>query len=585
MGVSPICIVPGQHGWDGACHELLQNLIWMLTNSSIQGSLQRAIAYHKAGQFAEAEAIYRQVLRIEPRNPDALNLLGLLIGDVGKPELAVDWLAAAVSSNPTIAQFHANLGEMYRRLARFNLAADSLRRALEIDPSTAQVHNTLGVVMKSLGKSRDAIAAFSQAVQRAPDFAEAQFNLGLALGDARRFKEAIAPLRRAVDLKPDDLEAMRHLGSSLMFAGELDEAEQILRSVVAKAPTSAGAYNDLGSCLNQKGNLAESSAMCRKALALDPNLDEAHWNLAIALLRGGDLAAGLPEYEWRLKNHWSVLKTSFARPRWDGGDLHGKTILLHSEQGLGDTLQFIRYLPLVADMGGRIYLRCQKELLRLLASFPHISRIISDAEELPEFDVYSPLLSLPLMFRTTLLSIPADVPYIQPSADLAKSWEARLGSRNKPLRVGLAWAGSRAHKDDARRSIDADRFSAFAALPNVQLHSLQKGPAAEDARQVPSLTDHAKEIHDVADLAALIAQIDLVVTVDTAVAHLAGAMAKPVWVLLPKISDWRWMMDRTDSPWYPTMRLFRQTALDRWDDVIGEVAVALSAFEPARRSL
>jgi tetratricopeptide (TPR) repeat protein len=557
-----------------------------MTAISVNEAMLLGLDRHKAGKLAEAEAIYRQVLQAEPRHPDALNLLGLVMGDSGRPEVAVELIAAAIAANPSIAQFHANLGEMNRRLGRLRPAAESLRRALDMDSSLVDVYNTLGVVLKALGKSREALAAFAQAAERAPGFAAAQFNLGLGLSEVRKFEQAVAPLRRAVELKPDDVEAIVQLGTSLMYAGELDEAEQILRSVVAKTPESAEAYNNLGSCLYQKGRLEESIAMCRKALEIDSNIDHGHWNLGIALLRNGDMANGWPEYEWRLKNYWSVLKTPFTQPRWDGGELGGKTILIHAEQGFGDTLQFVRYLPRVAAKGGRIHLRCRRELARLLGNFSNVSRIEIDTEGLSEYDVYCPLLSLPLMFGTTLSDVPAEVPYIKPDGELARSWNERLGQRGNAIRIGLAWAGSINHKDDARRSIGLEKFAPLTALANVELHSLQKGPAAEQAKNPPAgmrIVDHANEIQDFADLAALVENLDLVISVDTAVAHLAGAMAKRVWVLLPIISDWRWMMDRSDSPWYPTMRLFRQKSADRWDDVMREVSVAASALVPGER--
>jgi tetratricopeptide (TPR) repeat protein len=553
-----------------------------MSTLKVQDAMVLALERHKAGKLAEAEAIYRRVLQLEPRHPDALNLLGLLMGDSGRLELAVELLTAAISSNPTVAQFHANLGEMNRRTGRMPEAAQSLQRALEIDPRLVDIYNTLGVVLKSLGKSREAISAFSQAVQRAPHFAEAQYNLGLGLRGEKQFKEAVAPLRKAVELKPHDIEAQGQLGMTLFEIGEIEEAEAILRSVVAKAPQSADAHNNLGSLLYQTEKLRESIVMYRNALELDPKMDHVHWNLAIALLRSGDLPNGWPEYEWRLKNRWSVLKTPFPQPRWDGGPLDGKTILLHTEQGFGDTLQFIRYLPTVAEKGGKIVLRCQPELVRLLEKLPKIARMETDGFSLGPFDVYCPLLSLPLIFGTTLETIPGKVPYIKANKEIAASWAKRLGRRRKSIRVGLAWAGSRAHRDDEHRSIDLVKFAPLAVLANLELHSLQKGPAGEQAKNLPEnmkIADHAAEIDDFADLAGLMDKLDLVISVDTAVAHLAGAMGKPVWVLLPVSSDWRWMTDRTDSPWYPTMRLFRQKRGQPWEKLIADVAKAASTFE------
>jgi tetratricopeptide (TPR) repeat protein len=583
--------------------------------TSIQDALNAALQHHRSGRITEAEAVYREILRHDPQQPDALNLLGLLAKDSGRPALAAELIAGAIQSNPNIAQFHANLGEVHRMLGKFELAAESMQCAIQLDPNSSDYHNTLGVTLKSLGKSADAIASFSRAIALDLAYSNAHFNLATALAEARDFPRAIAQWKKYLELNPHDADACAQLGSCLMWFGKLQEAEATCNWAISINPRSADAHNNLAACLSQQGRLDEAIAACRKAieispdhpgahgnlgaaltdrgdfagaidhlsraLQLRPDLDEAHWNLAMAYLRQGDFVNGWPQYEWRLKNYWAVVKSKFTQPRWDGGDLHGKTILIHAEQGLGDTIQFVRYIPMVAARGGRIIFACPKELTRLLKNIPHISEIITPGERPSPFDVYCPLLSLPLIFGTTLSNIPADVPYIKPEPELLEKWANRLGPRGSARRIGLAWAGSPLHRYDARRSIPLAQFVPLASLANVEFHSLQKGPAADQAAKPPPglrLIDHAAELNDFADTAALIQQLDLVISVDTAVAHLAGAIAKPVWTLISTASDWRWLTEHTDSPWYPTMRLFRQVVAEDWRIPIQRVVESLPQF-------
>jgi hypothetical protein len=291
------------------------------------------------------------------------------------------------------------------------------------------------------------------------------------------------------------------------------------------------------------------------------------------LLLRGDFSRGWADYEWRL-----TTTRTFAQPQWDGGPLAGRTILLHAEQGLGDTLHFIRYAERVAAAGGNVVVECQAPLKRLLHDSLERIPVISHGEPLPSFDVHCPLLSLPRLFQTTLESIPARVPYVDANDALAPQWRARLADKDRHLKIGLVWAGSEAHQNDRNRSIPLATFAPLAQGPNTCIYSLQKGDAARQAAASSApfpLVDWTSELHDFADTAALIAQLDLIITVDTAMAHLAGALGKPVWALVPHVPDWRWLLDRDDSPWYPTMRLFRQTNPGDWTSVLERVATAL----------
>ena len=302
----------------------------------------------------------------------------------------------------------------------------------------------------------------------------------------------------------------------------------------------------------------------------------------------GDFPEGWMEYEWRWKcKDFPSQRQSFGQPQWGGDSLQGRTLLLHAEQGLGDAVQFIRYLPLAAQRGGRIILGCRPELQRLLQTAAPDLQVLAGGQFLPPFDVHCPLLGLPRLFATDLTNIPRNVPYLHADSADAAIWRDRLADPSSSLKVGLVWAGSPANKNDRNRSLKLASLAPLANVPGVRFLSLQKGAAATEAKTPPEameLIDVADELKDFADTAALIAVLDLVIAVDTAVVHLAGAMGKPVWVLLPFVPDWRWMLERTDSPWYPTMRLFRQTQLAEWEPVIAEVRARLHEFVQSRKA-
>jgi tetratricopeptide (TPR) repeat protein len=332
------------------------------------------------------------------------------------------------------------------------------------------------------------------------------------------------------------------------------------------------AQHNLAVVLADQGRFQEAIAAYSRAIELKPDSVEARCHLAELYLLLGDFERGWKEHEWRLP----IAYPNNPR-RWDGGELNGKTILPYGEQEFGDVIQFVRYVPMVAEKGGRIIFVCHEKLIRLLASMPHIAQIVSLKQPTPPFDVFCPLLSLPLALGTALHAIPANVPYL-------KSERPRLGKKPGVLRVGLAWAGNPEHWDDLRRSIPLDQFAPLSAIPGIEFYSLQVGPAprqANDSSAPLPLIDLTSELQDFADTATLIESLDLVITVDTVVAHLAGAMGKPVWVLLAAMPDWRWMLDRADSPWYPTMRLFRQESTGSWSHVIWRIADSLAELNRA----
>jgi Tfp pilus assembly protein PilF len=475
----------------------------------IQRLLQTAAEHQRAGRLAEAEPILRRVLKSHPRNTDALYLLGLLTQATRRFAESVDLFQRAVHENPRSAKYLVNLG--------------------------------LSLGGMGLGRTREATEALRAAVAIDPDIPAAWSNLGNEFRNDLKFEEAIDAYRRALRLKPDFADAHLNLGASLQ------ETEPTLQPAI-------DAYE--------------------KAVSLRPDLATAHWNLGFALLLCGDYPRGLAEYEWRLKVRSIAEPRDFPVPRWDGGDLTGKRILIHSEQGLGDTIHISRYIPMLAQRGGLVVLECPILLMGLLRNLPGLAQIVAPGKPLPEFDLHCPIMSLPLMFNTTLATIPWPGPYLHADPKLAEQWSQRMPPDPNRPRVGLIWAGRPDNKIDHKRSMRLDQFAPLSAIKNARFFSLQKGPAATQARRPPAgmeLIDYTNDLHDFADTAAMAANLDLILTVDTSVAHLAGALGRRTWVLLPRSPDWRWMLDREDSPWYPTLRLFRQKTRGDWEEVMERV--------------
>jgi len=548
---------------------------------TIQQAFDLALQHHQAGRLREAEPLYRQILARQPDHADALHLLGVLARQAGRIDIAVDSIRRAIAFRPNYPEAHNNLGIALKDTGQFDEAIAAFRRATALRPNYAEAHNNLGGVLMENGQLDEAIAAFRQAIALRPSYAVAHNNLGSVLRDKGQLDEAIAAYRQAIALNPNSPEAHSHLGNALKDKGQLDEAIAACRQAIALGPNYAGAHCNLGSALQGKGQLDEAIASYRQAIALNPNLPKAHHNLSLSLLARGDFQTGWDEFEWRWKCKDFPPPRNFAQPQWDGCLLEGRTLLLHTEQGHGDALQFIRYLPLVAERGGKIVIECYAELQRLFQTNTGRCQIVVRGQPLPVFDFHCPLLSLPRVFGTSLANIPKDVPYLHADAEDAGRWQQRLADHSPLVKVGLGWAGRPTHTNDRNRSMKLARLAPLGQAPGARFFSLQKGAAAAEAQTPPpgmELVDWTEELKDFADTAALISNLDLVIAVDTAVVHLAGAMGKPVWTLLPFNSDWRWLLERQDSPWYPTMRLFRQPRIGDWDTVITRVVEALSLW-------
>jgi tetratricopeptide (TPR) repeat protein len=532
------------------------------------------------GQTDEAVAAFQAVIRLKPGMFEAFNNLGIAQQAKGQLDEAIASFRQAMRLKPDLAEAHNNLGAALKEVGQVDEAIAALRQAIRLKPDLADAHDNLGNALNYKGQLDEAIAAHRHAIQLKPDYPQAYNNLGNTLGAKGQLDQAIAAYRQAIRLKPDYAEAHSNLGNALGDAGQLDEAIASHRQAVRLKPDFAGAHSNLGSSLKNKGQLDEALAAYRQAIALRPNYAEAHTGLSLALLARGDFQRGLQEYEWRWKcKDFPSPRRNFAQPQWDGRLLDGRVLLLHAEQGFGDAIHFIRYLPLVQQRGGRIVIECPSELQRLFQTIAGRCQIVTRGQPLPPFDLHCPILSLPLAFKTTMESIPAEVPYLLADPELVESWRQKLGDSAAGLKIALAWAGNPIVKGDQARSMSLDRLAPLSEAPGATFYSIQKGAAERQADQPPpglSLVNLASELHDFADTAAVMCAMDLVITTDTSVAHLAGALGRPVWVMLQFMPDWRWFLDRDDSPWYPTMRLFRQTTPGDWLDVIRRVAKLLA---------
>jgi tetratricopeptide (TPR) repeat protein len=513
-----------------------------------------------------------------PRSAAACNNLGVCLGQSGRRTEAVTAFREALRLEPNFAQAHHNLGVALAQLGDSDRAVASFRQALRLRPDYPEAQYNLANTLGGMGRQAESVESYRQAIRCKPDYAEALCNLGLALcesgqprelGDWATLGEAVIILRQAARLRPDYVEAHNNLGLALAALGRFDEAVASYEQGLRLMPGHAQTHANLGSAFKEQGRLDEAAACYEQALRLDPESASAHWNLSLTWLQMGDYERGWREYEWRWRRKGSTMRP-FRQPLWDGSPLAGRTILLHSEQGLGDTIQFVRYAAVVQQRGGRVVLECPGLLLPLFARVPGVDQLVAEGTALPAFDVHAPLMSLPRLVGTTLATVPAEIPYLTADPRLVETWRRRLESIDG-FKIGICWQGNPHHKWDRHRSIPLAQFASLAALPGVRLISIQKTHGTEQiaASRLPitNFSDDLDRSGAFTDTAAIIRNLDLVITTDTAIAHLAGALGAPVWLLLSSIVDWRWMLKREDTPWYPTMRLFRQPTLGDWDGV------------------
>ena len=578
--------------------------------------LLEALRLHQAGHLNEAEATYRRILDLQPNHPDVLHLLGVLAhqrGDhaaaaalirkaldvdsgnadyhsnlgeamraLGKAEEALDCFQQALNLNPDNPELLVNFGNAYLDLGRNAAAAEKYRQALRLRPDLAAAHYNLGNALKAGGDPAAAIDSYRSALTLDPTNADILNNLGHALQQIERYDDAIAHYRRAIAANPAYAQAHNNLGNALQDLGDFDAAMRSYRVAVELNPGFAEAWDNIGNAFQDRGMLDDALTAHDKALAIRPGDADMRFNRACALLLGGDLRRGFAEYEcrWQARKFPSP-RRDFVQPSWDGGTLDGGTVLLHAEQGLGDTLQFLRYVPEAAKRA-RVVLECQPSLAGLAATVGGISGVFAQGDALPDFDAHLPLMSLPHVLGAAPDTLSANIPYLDAPAATAREWAAKNWRRGgAKLHVGLVWAGNPRNRPGRLRSLPIVKLLPLLRQSDVAFYSLQLGASANDLATLPSgaaIFDMSGEIHDFADTAAIVAGLDLVVSVDTAVAHLAGALGRPVWTLLTHAADWRWFLRRADSPWYPTMRLFRQPRPGDWDGVIAEVVVAFAGL-------
>jgi len=668
--------------------------------------LATARAYHEAGNLGQAEEIYRRILNAEPRDAEALHLLGTVHIQRGNPQAAVEHLQQAIAEDGSQADYHNHLGVALAGAKEWEPAIECFQRAAELDPQLPDARYNLGNLFRTLGNLEEAVEQYQAALKAQPNSPQTHYNLANCLRDLERLDGAADSYRAALRLKPDYLRACTNLGNLLRGQRKFDEAEKCHREAIRIKPGYARAHHNLGSLASAQGKFEEAETHYRAALQIDPNLvparnglgralvelgkldeamevlsptpesgdglieaqiklgeklrvkgriDEAaacarnvlqvksdvavahhnlglalaakgeleeavasyrealrirpdfaevHSNLAVALeylerpaeaakhteialrikpnfavaqlnravtrLRSGDFRQGWLGFEWRRYCRQHRLR-KFRKPLWTGDPLPQQTVLLHAEQGLGDTMQFIRYVTLVKQRVGRVVVECQKPLYKLLSRGPQVDQLVARGQELPEHDVQASLMSLPAIFGTTLQTVPAEVPYLFADEDLIQSWRKRLADHDG-FKVGIAWQGSPKYAGDVYRSPPLRHFKPLAEVEGVVLLSLQKGRGSEQLAEVAGdfpVIDFGPELDADAgsfmDTAAIMHNLDLLITSDSSVAHLAGAMGLPVWVALNRVADWRWLQDREDSPWYPTMRLFRSSRQGAWD--------------------
>jgi tetratricopeptide (TPR) repeat protein len=585
------------------------------------------------GRMEEGRELLGRVLTRDSNYLPALSTLGDALAVAGEHDGAVAVFQRCVALRPLDARLHSKLGVALSELSRFAEAEAAYRGALALDPDLIQTRFNLATSLAGQKWPAEAEQMYRSVVAGDPGHAGAWVNLGNLLADRNQLEDAVTAYRNAV---PDGLReidgqssargtavaALTNLAGCLCELGRPDEAMDACQRALSLDATYALAHTNLGVILAAQGRFADALTAHRRAIAADPAYAKGHANLAVALrvvgaldealaashravalapedplvrfnhanalLLNGHLASGFEELRWGKQcPDASERYPTFAEPEWQSEAFVGRTLLLYADAGLGDTLQFLRYLPTVAAQGGSIVLQVQPPLVSLLRAQSNVT-VIARGEPLPRFDLQCPLIDLPRLFGTTLDTVPAEVPYLRPDAAKLVQWRCALNDTER-LKVGVVWSGNPKHKGDRLRSIAAAQLLHRLVIPGVRLYSLQKDVRASDAADMATLgqdiIDLAPALADFSDTAAAVAALDLIISVDTSVAHLAGALGRPVWLLLPHALDWRWLREREDTPWYPTMRLLRQRIPQVWDDVIARASAELAAFVSGERTL
>jgi tetratricopeptide (TPR) repeat protein len=538
------------------------------------------LALYNRGQLAEVIAQGEALADATSGSVMLFDILGAAYAGLRRFDLSAGAFVRALALKPDHSSAHYNLGNALQQLGRLDEAVASYGRAVACDPNRAAAHYALGGALRRLDRPKAAAESFARAAALAPGDAEAHRGLGSALRALDRPEEAVVSYRRAIAIKGDDAEAHNGLGNAFTEQGRLDEAVASYARALAIKADYPEAHSNLGATLQEQGRLDEAMASFARAVALRPDYAQAHWNAALLDLLRGDFENGWAGYEWRKRKDKPTAARSFDRPLWLGAeDVSGKAVFLHCEQGLGDTLQFVRYAALVRDLGAEVTVAVQRPLLPILRNSMPGLQFIAEDHVPAHFDHHAPLLSLPFAFRTLLDSVPAQVPYLLADLERTDKWAGWLGTQG--FKIGICWQGT-AGRADRGRSFPISQLAGIGDVPGVRLISLHKGAGEEQLQRLPEGMrvelpgpDFDPEGAAFLDSAAVMKLCDLIITCDTSIAHLAGALGVPVWVMLKRIPDWRWLLDRSSSPWYPTMRLFRQERPGDWSSAFSELAASL----------
>ena len=529
---------------------------------------------HRAGRMAAAIRGYRRILADEPRRFEALYLLGLALAQSGEYSESLRFLEQARKARPNDPAVFNVRGNALAGLGRHSEALECYDRAVELDPHLAEAFYNRGIAFAASGRYEKALASYDRAIELNGCYAEAHNNRGNALSALRRNAEALESYENALRVRPAFVEAMVNRSIALRYLHRLEEAIDAAREVLRVNPNCAEGHGIHGVVLATLGRYSEARAAYNQSLELNPNLPDARWNKALLHLLLGEFLEAWSHYESRWEVASLGLQARYPQvPAWNGAPIiPGQKLFLHAEQGYGDTIQFSRYATLLRNRGARVVLEVPGSLVRLLQSLDGPEEVISQGSATPEFDLHCPLPSLPCAFATQLETIPSQRSYLRADPRDEASWRERLGIRRSP-RIGLAWAGNPAHRNDAQRSIPLRDLLPMTAcgLEFIGLHKVLAPEEQSLLAAVPRIRHFGPALVDFAQTAALIAQMDLVISVDTAVAHLAGALGTPTWILLPHVPDWRWLLGRDSSPWYPTARLWRQAHAGDWPSLVQQV--------------
>ncbi|MDB9696814.1 tetratricopeptide repeat protein [Amylibacter sp.] len=535
--------------------------------NNADGFYNMGIALQKQNKLEEAIEAYNKALAIKPDNANAYSNMGIALKDQGKLEEAIEAYNKALAIKPDNADAYSNMGIALQKQNKLEEAIEAYNKALAIKPDNANAYYNMGIVLKEQNKLVEAIKAYNKAIAIKPDDADAYNNMGIALKDQGKLEEAIEAYNKALSIKPDNADAYNNMGNALKDQDKLEEAVEAYNKALSIKPDNADAYNNMGNALKDQDKLEEAIKAYNNALIIKPDYADAHHNLSFALLINGRLKDGLEEYEWRLRKKKRTADPARTNFIWDGKQsLNNKRFVTYEEQGLGDIIQFCRYLPFLEQRGADVSFKVKPALHALLQTLDSDVTLSTTYPDETQIDFEAPLMSLPHLFKTHLKIIPSTIPYLYANRDRTKTWGERL--RTDRFKIGICWQGSKT-KVDVGRSFPLSLFEGISKAPNVELISLHKG---EGEHQIESINFDLTtlgadfDFGDDAflDTAAVMMNCDLIITSDTAVAHLAGSLGCQTWVALKHVPDWRWMLDRSDSPWYSTMTLYRQKTPGDW---------------------